>query len=64
MNLLQPGKSATYLNTGTWSKKAIKEAKLFGNVDVAYSSEDTLFDKVPLPDEYEATANAEYLYFV
>ena len=64
MNLLQPGKSATYLNTGTWSKKAIKEAKLFGNVDVAYSSEDTLFDRVPLPDEYEATANAEYLYFV
>ena len=64
MNLLQPGKSATYLNTGTWSRKAIKEAKLFGNVDVAYSSEDTLFDRVPLPDEYEATANAEYLYFV
>jgi phosphoserine aminotransferase len=64
MNLLQPGKSATYLNTGTWSKKAIKEAKLFGNVDVAYSSEDTLFDRVPLPDEYEAAANAEYLYFV
>jgi phosphoserine aminotransferase len=64
MNLLQPGKSATYLNTGTWSKKAIKEAKLFGNIDVAYSSEDTLFDRVPLPDEYEATANAEYLYFV
>ncbi|MGI9571592.1 MAG: aminotransferase class V-fold PLP-dependent enzyme, partial [Desulfobulbia bacterium] len=31
MNLLEPGKSATYLNTGTWSKKAIKEAKLFGN---------------------------------
>jgi phosphoserine aminotransferase len=64
MNLLQPGKSASYLNTGTWSKKAIKEAKLFGNIDVAYSSEDTVFDRVPLPDEYEATENAEYLYFV
>jgi len=64
MNLLQPGKSATYLNTGTWSKKAIKEAKLFGNIDVAYSSEDTLFDRVPLPDEYETKADAEYLYFV
>ena len=64
MNLLQPGKSATYLNTGTWSNKAIKEAKLFGNVDVAYSSEDTLFDRVPLPDEYQVAANAEYLYFV
>lgn len=64
MNLLQPGKSATYLNTGTWSKKAIKEAKLFGDVDVAYSSEDTVFDRVPLPDEYEAKAGSEYLYFV
>ena len=64
MNLLKPGKTATYLNTGTWSKKAITEAKLFGNIDVAYSSEDTGFDNVPLPDEYEAAAGAEYLYFV
>jgi phosphoserine aminotransferase len=64
MNLLQPGKSATYLNTGTWSKKAIKEAKLFGDIDVAYSSEDTIFDRVPQPDEYQVAPNAEYLYFV
>ena len=64
MNLLGPGKSATYLNTGTWSKKAIKEARLFGAIDVAYSSEDTVFDRVPLPDEYQAAAKAEYLYFV
>jgi phosphoserine aminotransferase len=64
MNLLLPGKSATYLNTGTWSKKAIKEAKLFGNIDVAYSSEDTVFNRVPLPDEYKAAKNSEYLYFV
>jgi phosphoserine aminotransferase len=64
MNLLGAGKSATYLNTGTWSKKAIKEAKLFGSIDVPYSSEDTVFDRVPLADEYEAAAGAEYLYFV
>ena len=64
MNLLGAGKTASYLNTGTWSKKAIKEAKLFGNIDVVYSSEDTVFDNVPLPDEYKATPNAEYLYFV
>jgi phosphoserine aminotransferase len=48
MNLLGPDKSATYLNTGTWSKKAIKEARLFGNIDVPYSSEETVFDRVPL----------------
>src|SRR5210317_908635 len=64
MNLLPPGKSATYLNTGTWSKKAIKEAKLFGNIDVAFSSEDSTFNRVPLPDEYEVASNSEYLYFV
>ena len=64
MNLLGPSKSATYLNTGTWSKKAIKEAKLFGNIDVPYSSEDTVFNSVPLPDEYQAAPGVEYLYFV
>jgi len=64
MNLLGPSKSATYLNTGTWSKKAIKEAKLFGTIDVPYSSEDTVFNSVPLPDEYQAASGAEYLYFV
>jgi phosphoserine aminotransferase len=64
MNLLGPGKKACYLNTGTWSKKAIKEANFFGTVDVAYSSEDSNFDRVPLPGEYTISAEAEYLYFV
>jgi len=64
MNLLGPGKKATYLNTGTWSKKAIKEAKLFGDVEVAYSSEDTTFDRVPADSEYEVAPGSEYLYFV
>jgi len=64
MNLLQSGKTAVYLNTGTWAKKAIKEAKLFGNVDVAYSSEDTTFDHVPADGDYEIRPDSEYLYFV
>jgi len=64
MNFLHPGKTACYLNTGTWAKKAIKEAKLFGNVDVAYSSESTNFDRVPFPADYTVPAEAEYLYFV
>ena len=64
MNLLGPGKKACYLNTGTWAKKAIKEAKLFGTVDVAYSSEDTNFDRVPLPGDYKISPETEYLYFV
>ena len=64
MNLLGSGKTACYLNTGTWAKKAIKEAKLFGTVDVAYTSETTNFDRVPGPVDYTIPAEAEYLYFV
>jgi len=64
MNLLGPGKMACYLNTGTWAKKAIKEAKLFGTVDVAFSSESNNFDRVPAPGDYMIPAEAEYLYFV
>ena len=64
MNLLGEGKKATYLNTGTWSKKAIKDAKLLGDIDVAYSSEEAIFNRVPTDDEYTVDANSEYLYFV
>lgn len=64
MNLLGEGKKATYLNTGTWSKKAIKEAHLFGDIDVAYSSEETTFNRVPTIDEYKVSDESEYLYFV
>jgi len=64
MNLLQPNQKATYLNTGVWAKKAIKEAKLFGQVDVAYSSEDITYKRVPRDDEYTVDKNSQYLYFV
>jgi len=64
MNLLSAGKKATYLNTGVWSKKAIKEAKLFGEVEVAFSSDDTSFNRVPENDEYTVAPDSEYLYLV
>ncbi len=44
-NLLE--KKAAYLNTGTWASKAIKEAKLFGEVNVVASSEDKKFSYIP-----------------
>ena len=44
-NIMQ--ESADYVNTGTWSKKAIKEAKLYGNVNVVASSEDKNFSYIP-----------------
>jgi phosphoserine aminotransferase len=46
-NLMQSGKQADYVNTGTWSKKAIKEAKLLGNVNVVASSDDKNFSYIP-----------------
>ena len=64
MNLLGPGKKATYLNTGTWSKKSIKEAELFGEIEVAFSSEEQKFNRVPKDSEYSVANDSEYLYFV
>lgn len=45
MNFLK--NTAGYINTGSWSKKAIKEAKLFGNVNVVASSEEQKFNHIP-----------------
>ncbi len=64
MNLLKTGDKATYLNTGVWSKKAIKEAGLFADVDVAYSSADVGFNRVPTDDEYTVDGDSKYLYLV
>ena len=48
MNLLGTGDSADYINTGTWSTKAIKEAQILGkSVNVVASSEDKNFSYIP-----------------
>jgi len=46
-NLLKVDGKAAYLDTGAWSSKAIKEAKLFGNVEVIASSKDKNFSYIP-----------------
>lgn len=61
MNFLSEGQTADYLNTGSWSKKAIKEAKAFGSVNVAASSEDRNFCYVPQSGSYSQDAN--YVHF-
>ena len=64
MNLLGAGKKATYLNTGVWSKKAIKEAENFGDITVAYSSADVSFNRVPEDSEYSVAPDSEiYIWF-
>ena len=64
MNLLGKGKKATYLNTGTWAKKAIAEARLFGDIEVPFSSEDQNYNRVPDHEEYQVSDDSEYLYLV
>jgi len=46
-NIMLPGKGADFVNTGVWSKKAIKEAKFYGEVNVVASSEDRNFCYIP-----------------
>jgi phosphoserine aminotransferase len=47
LNLQVEGKPMEYVNTGSWSKKAIKEAKFYGDVKVVASSEDENFSYIP-----------------
>jgi phosphoserine aminotransferase len=62
MNLALPGKPVDYINTGTWSTKAIKEAKIQKlDVRVIASSEDQNFSYIP--KEYKVDADAAYLHF-
>ncbi len=60
MNLLAKDKTAAYLDTGTWSTKAIKEAKLFGNIDVVASSKDSNFNYIP--KDYQLQGDTSYLH--
>lgn len=57
-NLLN--KKAAYLNTGTWSSKAIKEAKLFGDLVEVASSKDKNFTYIP--KGYEIPTDADYFH--
>ena len=61
MNLLKTNGKAAYLNTGTWSDKAIKEAKKFGEVDVLASSKDKNYSYIP--KDYVVGTGFDYLHF-
>ena len=63
LNLLGEKKSADYLNTGQWSKKAIKEAKRFADVNVVASSEDTSFTTIPAFESWNLNKDAAYLHY-
>ena len=67
MNLMRPrpdGSSGTadYIVSGSWSKKAFKEAKLYGEARCAASSEDGGFSYVPDADSLDLSPDADYVY--
>ena len=57
-NLLQ--NKAAYLDTGVWANKAIKEAKLFGEVDVVASSKESTYSYIPR--NFKVPADADYFH--
>lgn len=59
-NLLDENETAVYVNTGVWASKAIKEAQLFGNVNVIASSEEKNFSYIP--KGYDIPTDAKYLH--
>lgn len=62
MNFLHKGKVGAYVDTGTWSTKAIKEAQNLGEVHLAGSSKDDGFTFIPKPEEINFPEDAAYLH--
>ena len=61
MNILG-GKSADYIVTGSWSKKAASEAKIVGNVKTIWDGKDVSYKRKPTASEYTLDADAAYVY--
>jgi phosphoserine aminotransferase len=61
MNFLSEGQTADYVVTGAWAKKAIKEAKAFGNAHTSATSDDRNFCYIP--KKYDFSADAQYVHF-
>lgn len=63
MNLLRGKKTADYINTGDWSKKAIKEATRYCEVNVVATSEENNFTSAPRQEELKLNPDAAYLHY-
>ena len=61
MNFLTPGTTADYIVTGSWAKKSVAQAKLFGRVNVASTSEATNFNTIPAGNSF--SEQTRYVHF-
>ena len=65
MNFLESSQSlCSYLDVGQWSKKAIKEAKKFGQVEIAASSAEVSYKKYPKPDKWKISPDSKFTHLV
>jgi len=62
MNLLTPGATADYIDTGSWSDKAIKEARRVGNVNVTGSTKADKYSRIPSATELKLSPGAAYVH--
>lgn len=62
LNILGANDTAGYLDTGTWSKKAIKEAKNYGNINVLASSADSNYNYIPKLAAADIPQDLRYLH--
>ena len=63
MNLLPPNGKADYIVTGSWSKKAVKEAQKIGVVQIAATTEPENFRRIPKQSELKLDPHASYVHF-
>lgn len=63
LNLMPAGGSADYVHTGQWSKKAIAEAKRYGNVNVVADAAESNYSTIPAFDSWSLDPNAAYLHY-
>jgi len=62
MNLRRPGKSADYVDTGSWASKAIKEAMLTGAAKVLWSGKGEKYTNIPKVENLKISPDAEYVH--
>ncbi len=63
LNLMPPQNKADYIITGSWAKKAMKEAKRVGKVNIAASTESENFSRIPKQSELKLNPDASYVHF-
>ncbi len=62
LNFLHAGKTAEFVNTGIWAKKALADAKVVGNTKVIWTGEETKFDRAPDMKDVTVSPDAAYVH--